>query len=219
MHNDLPPPTTLARFVSPAMDRRSSLCSLASLEFERRCSLCSVTSLEIDFGEEYNWNLLPDSLRMESCQNLEMSTVNDATSTRDTEESSSSLSASSSSNPLHEIPVIAGNKNSNNNKDTLPNHNSAYGEMSYWDDRFAVEDEYEWLVSFSDVAKQLKAHLKPTDRILVVGCGNSKFSYDLYQAGFTHICNIDYSETVIEAMKRKCQESCPDMDWRVRMCH
>jgi SAM-dependent methyltransferase len=181
---------------------------------DRRSSICSVASLEIDFSDEFNWNLLPDSLRTESFQTLNSSLVqDDADDAKDTESASASLSANKlqQQHPPRVIPVA-----SSNSRGTLPDHNKEYGEMSYWDDRFAIEDEYEWLVSYSDVASQLGSHIHTTDRILVVGCGNSKFSYDLYQTGFTNICNIDYSQTVIDGMKRKYQELCPTMDWMVR---
>lgn len=41
------------------------------------------------------------------------------------------------------------------------------------------------------------------DKILVVGCGNSQFSYGLYSDGFRNITNIDYSEIVIKNMSEK----------------
>eukprot|EP00455_Lapot_gusevi_P011082 TRINITY_DN15091_c0_g1_i1.p1 TRINITY_DN15091_c0_g1~~TRINITY_DN15091_c0_g1_i1.p1 ORF type:complete len:180 (+),score=53.61 TRINITY_DN15091_c0_g1_i1:183-722(+) len=37
----------------------------------------------------------------------------------------------------------------------------------------------------------------------MVGCGNSPFSAQLYDAGYRYITNLDYSPTVIELMKRK----------------
>jgi len=49
----------------------------------------------------------------------------------------------------------------------------------------------------------------------VVGCGNSPFSYDLYdKGGYTNITSIDYSENVIAAMRMKyprLQWVCADM--------
>lgn len=40
-------------------------------------------------------------------------------------------------------------------------------------------------------------------RILVVGCGASKLSIELYEAGFTNITNIDISEVVINHNRKK----------------
>ncbi len=35
---------------------------------------------------------------------------------------------------------------------------------------------------------------KDAPEILVVGCGNSELSSDLFDAGFTHVTSIDYSQ-------------------------
>jgi hypothetical protein len=93
--------------------------------------------------------------------------------------------------------------------------NQEYGESEYWDDRFAQEPSYEWLLTFKEVAMQMSPFLKSSDKILVVGCGNSNFSADLYDAGFTNVVNIDFSSVVIENMREKNQDR-PDMEWQVR---
>ena len=54
------------------------------------------------------------------------------------------------------------------------------------------------------------------DSILMIGCGNSAFSTDMYlNGGYHNIVNIDYSEIVIEEMKAKTSKTCPDMKWEV----
>ena len=98
----------------------------------------------------------------------------------------------------------------------LPKHNTEYGKKTYWDTRFATETEFEWLVSYRDVGQQLEPYLSRRARILVVGCGNSSFSADLYDAGFTNIVSIDYSQVVIDAMRKRNQETRPEMQWMVR---
>jgi 2-polyprenyl-3-methyl-5-hydroxy-6-metoxy-1,4-benzoquinol methylase len=98
----------------------------------------------------------------------------------------------------------------------LPGNNRAYGTREYWEERFTREDSYEWLVTFANVKDQLTARfLTPTSQILIVGCGNSPFSTDLYDAGYVHITNIDFSEVVIQAMKERHQEKRPQMKWLV----
>mmetsp|Transcript_8307 Transcript_8307/g.12349 ORF Transcript_8307/g.12349 Transcript_8307/m.12349 type:complete len:230 (-) Transcript_8307:65-754(-) len=94
----------------------------------------------------------------------------------------------------------------------LPRCNREYAKKSYWEERFATEESFEWLASYKDVAPQLKKYLPAcqSDPILVVGCGNSSFSYELYsEGGYSNITSIDYSENVIAAMKEKY----PDMEW------
>ena len=85
----------------------------------------------------------------------------------------------------------------------LPKQNTTYAKQEYWEERFASEDDFEWLVSYDDVKSQIKGYLTPKSRILIVGCGNSNFSSDLYDDGYTNIVNIDYSQNVIEKMKLK----------------
>jgi EEF1A lysine methyltransferase 4 len=52
------------------------------------------------------------------------------------------------------------------------------------------------------------------DSILMVGCGNSKLSQQMYDAGYRHIVNVDISPSVIEQMKKVS----PDMEWLVMDC-
>ena len=106
---------------------------------------------------------------------------------------------------------------------SLPRTNQEYGTHEYWEHRFQSEASFEWLLSFA----QLRAQLEPllldqysagdpaAVRILVVGCGNSPFSADLYDAGFTNIINIDYSATVIAQMQQQHAVTRPNMQWRV----
>ena len=49
---------------------------------------------------------------------------------------------------------------------------------------------------------------------IMLGCGNSMLSEDVYNDGYRNIVNIDFSSIVINNMKRKCQRLV-DMDWIV----
>lgn len=49
------------------------------------------------------------------------------------------------------------------------------------------------------------------DHILMVGCGNSQLSQQMFEAGYKNICNIDISPTVIDQMKKLS----PSMEWLV----
>ena len=50
---------------------------------------------------------------------------------------------------------------------------------------------------------------------LLLGCGNSKLSEDMYKDGYKNILSVDFSEVVINQMKEKCKETCPELEWRV----
>ena len=52
-------------------------------------------------------------------------------------------------------------------------------------------------------------------KILVIGCGNSTFSSDLYDSGYTNIVNIDFSEVCINNMIKKHGIKRPFMKWLV----
>lgn len=38
---------------------------------------------------------------------------------------------------------------------------------------------------------------------MVVGCGNSTLSQDLYNEGYTNLVSSDYSQTVVDKMSKK----------------
>ena len=86
----------------------------------------------------------------------------------------------------------------------LPDGNETYKLQEYWDERFSVEDNFEWCKSYSDFKHLIHEHMpKKNERILMLGCGNSSLSEEMYYDGYTNIVNIDYSPIIIEKMRRK----------------
>jgi SAM-dependent methyltransferase len=98
------------------------------------------------------------------------------------------------------------------------------------------EEEYDWLGKYADVRDLLGSVLKKSDRILLIGCGNSTLSADLYgmfcisefclfitfsrscnlgpsDDGYENLVNIDYSSVVIESMRARHSEARPKMQW------
>lgn len=57
--------------------------------------------------------------------------------------------------------------------------------------------------------------MKHKDDILVVGCGNSTLSMNLYDAGYRNITNIDISEVVIKQMRELNKSKRPDLQYEV----
>eukprot|EP01041_Mallomonas_annulata_P000997 gene997-1961_t len=102
-----------------------------------------------------------------------------------------------------------------NNKSVDAIVNSDYKLKSYWDERFSDEESFEWLLPYSDLKNFIDPiFTKNMKRALVIGCGNSSFSADLYDSGvFEGIVNIDYSDTVIEKMKALHEIDRPRMTW------
>lgn len=89
-----------------------------------------------------------------------------------------------------------------------------YKRRSYWNDRYKEEESYDWFGNFSAFEHLLCRDVKKKDRILVLGCGNSPFSEKLYQEGFIHIDNIDFSPVVIAKMREKTKQM-DEMNWHV----
>ena len=59
----------------------------------------------------------------------------------------------------------------------------------------------------------LHKYIKPQDKVLVIGCGNSQLSADMYDVGYHKIVNIDISDIVVKQMKEKNQKQRPDMEF------
>ncbi|XP_026168459.1 EEF1A lysine methyltransferase 4 [Mastacembelus armatus] len=96
--------------------------------------------------------------------------------------------------------------------DYLPDDNSRYKDVDYWDERYKTEQCYDWLGSFSKIKHLLEQHIKKDESILMLGCGNSSLSGDMYSAGYHSITNIDYSSVCINTMSAR-YSNCPGMTW------
>ncbi|KAF8557705.1 S-adenosyl-L-methionine-dependent methyltransferase [Imleria badia] len=99
----------------------------------------------------------------------------------------------------------------------LPQNNKEYGTKEYWDSRYSQEapdTSFDWFKSYADLATHIRLLIPDkTARILMLGCGNSKFSEDMWEYGYRNIVNIDYSAVVIEQMRARHGELRPDMEW------
>ncbi|XP_010892908.1 EEF1A lysine methyltransferase 4 [Esox lucius] len=95
----------------------------------------------------------------------------------------------------------------------LPDHNCRYKDVGYWDERYKTEQSFEWFGDFSKFQHLLEQHVKKEDDILILGCGNSSMSSDMYDAGYLSITNIDYSSVCIDTMSARHLAKCPGMTW------
>ncbi|XP_060690089.1 EEF1A lysine methyltransferase 4 [Hemiscyllium ocellatum] len=98
--------------------------------------------------------------------------------------------------------------------DNLPISNSRYKDRNYWDERYHHEETYEWFGAFSRFEHLLKEEIQTDETILVLGCGNSSLSYELFMSGYRSITNIDFSAICIEKMASK-YATCSGMEWKV----
>ncbi|PAV19595.1 S-adenosyl-L-methionine-dependent methyltransferase [Pyrrhoderma noxium] len=101
--------------------------------------------------------------------------------------------------------------------DVLPEKNEQYGTMEYWNERYQKESDgqsFDWFKSYKDIADLIQELIPDkSSRILMLGCGNSKLSEDMYDDGYQNIVNIDYSSIVIEQMKERHGETRSSMEW------
>ncbi|KAK4779290.1 hypothetical protein SAY86_006818 [Trapa natans] len=94
-----------------------------------------------------------------------------------------------------------------------------------WDKFFRIrgsDDSFEWYAEWPELKELMLSELRSLNdaapdslQILVPGCGNSKLSEHLYDAGFHCITNIDFSKIVISDMLRRNVRERPAMRWRV----
>ncbi|RZC12596.1 Methyltransferase-like protein 13 isoform C [Glycine soja] len=88
-----------------------------------------------------------------------------------------------------------------------------------WDKFFTLRgDSFEWYAEWPNLRDPLLSLLKTVPlplQLLVPGCGNSRLSEHLYDAGHTAITNIDFSKVVISDMLRRNVRDRPLMRWRI----
>lgn len=97
----------------------------------------------------------------------------------------------------------------------LPDHNRQYLDKAYWDQRFEKEECYEWFKGYGSFRHLMLRHVRPSDRVLVVGNGNSRLSEDLFRDGVPRVTSTDVSEVVVEKMRRRCAANgCAAIEWR-----
>lgn len=94
----------------------------------------------------------------------------------------------------------------------LPRSQAEFQQKDYWEKFFSKRSApFEWYGEYLDLCDTIHKYTKPSSRILVVGCGNSKLSEDMYDTGFHRIDNIDISDVVIRQMISRNKLSRPDM--------
>ena len=86
-----------------------------------------------------------------------------------------------------------------------------YAKKEYWNERFSnTETNFDWYADWEQLSKYFKQILTPDSRILMVGCGSSKLSNQMYLSNYKNITNVDISEIVIQKMKKQY----PEMEWK-----
>ncbi|CAF3328566.1 unnamed protein product [Rotaria socialis] len=97
----------------------------------------------------------------------------------------------------------------------LPKAADEFRSRDYWDQFFdkVGREAFEWYSDFIDLANVLCKYIKSRDDVLIIGCGNSTLSSDLYDTGIEQITNIDLSEKVVKQMKKQNEKKRANMKW------
>lgn len=111
-----------------------------------------------------------------------------------------------------------------------------YANPRYWDDYYnktSVEERFDWYGSWDTSIQEmsfapkggteqvtaraigdiLRPYLTPESQIMMLGCGNSNMSEQMYSAGFENIVNVDISEKLLASLRERLGASMPRMRW------
>lgn len=98
----------------------------------------------------------------------------------------------------------------------LPDRNEHYLHSAYWNTRFEGEQQYDWFKGFNEFKHLCIGHLRCTDSICILGCGNSTLTQDLYNSGYHNLTSVDLSDVVIDRMREKAAAASQDaIIWQV----
>ena len=76
-------------------------------------------------------------------------------------------------------------------------------------------EPFDWYQVYSGFKDIISSSISKKDKILNVGCGNSRLSEELYEEGFEDITNIDFSPKVITSIEEKYKTKYPKMVFKV----
>ncbi|XP_042318478.1 eEF1A lysine and N-terminal methyltransferase [Sceloporus undulatus] len=99
----------------------------------------------------------------------------------------------------------------------LPRRAEDFASPAFWERFFRERGErvFEWYGGWRGLREPLGRYLRPRDSILVVGCGNSELSEQLYDEGYQDIINVDISDLVVKQMQERSASLRPKMTYMV----
>ena len=68
----------------------------------------------------------------------------------------------------------------------LPSEHRQFREKEYWDTFFKNRGKkaFEWYGEYGELCGILHKYIRPADKVLQIGCGNSTLAADLYDVGY-----------------------------------
>lgn len=97
----------------------------------------------------------------------------------------------------------------------LPKSAQEFGSADYWEKFFQQRGKqaFEWYGTYLQLCGVLHKYIRPREKVLVIGCGNSELSEQLYDVGYQDMVNIDISEVAIKQMKERNASRRPHMSF------
>jgi ubiquinone/menaquinone biosynthesis C-methylase UbiE len=87
-----------------------------------------------------------------------------------------------------------------------------FGLKDYWDKSYkSKEAPTEWFIPYRTFSSFVHKHCPKNLRVLVVGCGTSSLSFEMYEEGYKSMHSVDYSSEAIAEMQQKY----PQLEWSV----
>ncbi|CAO1393520.1 unnamed protein product [Diamesa hyperborea] len=90
----------------------------------------------------------------------------------------------------------------------LPKSSEEFANKEYWNNFFRGRGKslFDWYGEYPELCGILGKYIKTKDNILVIGCGNSKLSIEMFDVGYKSMTNIDISEVVIKQMQKSFKD-------------
>ncbi|GFR89168.1 methyltransferase-like protein 13 [Elysia marginata] len=97
--------------------------------------------------------------------------------------------------------------------DLLPSSHSEFSSPDYWERFFKRRGKipFEWYGEYPQLHHIIHKYISPSNTVLVVGCGNSALSENMYDNGLQNLVNIDISDVVIRQMFDRHRVNRPKM--------
>ncbi|XP_078497199.1 eEF1A lysine and N-terminal methyltransferase [Lissotriton helveticus] len=98
----------------------------------------------------------------------------------------------------------------------LPRSSQEFASAQYWERFFRRRGTraFEWYGGYTELCGVLHKYVKTRDKVLVIGCGNSELSEQMYDMGYEDLVNIDISEVVIRQMNERNAARRPKMTFQ-----
>ena len=92
-------------------------------------------------------------------------------------------------------------------KEGIPPVTCNFGKADYWDGRYFKNAEtFEWYHGWEELKDIIHRYCARDGKVLMLGCGNSKLSEDMYYDGYEEIESVDISRVVIDQMADKYRD-------------